>query len=262
MFGIGRPKLPISLEQQRWVDDSFVRLADLLGIERLLRATVVLPTPDYFPDAYDRSEAALGRIFFRVATAMHVNPDDIDVTIFGLEHDVTRRLVPFFTGSHSGAGGLYFHKPDSRPHISVNEAELREPMALVAVLAHEIGHIILLRPGLIDRNEADMEPLNDLLTVFLGFGVFTANAAFRFEQYTNNESQGWSTRRLGYLSEELFGYALARFAFERGETKPKWASFLVTNIASYMKRSAVWLQANQQQRLFSEARVADIVSRS
>lgn len=39
-------------------------------------------------------------------------------------------------------------------------------------------------------------------------------------------SQGWSARRLGYLSEEQLGYALARFAFERGEGKPSWISFL------------------------------------
>jgi hypothetical protein len=81
-----------------------------------------------------------------------------------------------------------------------------------------------------------MEPLNDLLTVFLGFGVFTANAAFRFEQHQDGRSQGWSARRLGYLSEEQFGYALARFAYEREDAKPKWPSFLSTNIRSFMSR--------------------------
>ena len=252
MFAIGKPKLPITPEQRDWIDSSFVRLAALLGVQRLFEATVVLPTLEHFPDPYDRSEAALERIFLRIAAAMQVNPNDVVVTIFGLEHEVIRETLPFFSGSNSGAGGLYYHDPTSRPHISVNEAELKDPMALVAVLAHELGHILLLRPGLVDRNEPDMEPLNDLLTVFLGFGIFTANAAFRFEQYTDNQTQGWSARRLGYLSEEVLGYALARFAFERGETKPKWTSFLATNVASYMKRSAAWLVANGQHRLFSE----------
>jgi hypothetical protein len=96
-----------------------------------------------------------------------------------------------------------------------------------------------------------MEPLNDLLTVFLGFGIFSANAAFRFEQHTNNNSQGWSTRRLGYLSEEQFGYALARYAFERGETKPEWRSLLSTNVAVYMKRSSAWLADTGALRLLS-----------
>jgi hypothetical protein len=96
-----------------------------------------------------------------------------------------------------------------------------------------------------------MEPLNDLLTVFLGFGVFTANSAFRFEQHRDNRSQGWSAQRLGYLSEAQLGCALTRFAFERGEGKPEWISYLTTHIASFMKRSAGWLASRQEPRLFA-----------
>jgi hypothetical protein len=182
--------------------------------------------------------------------AMKGDPEDIDVTFFSSGFEVTRDLVPFFSGSNSGAGGLYFHDVTKRPHISINEAKMKDPTSLIAVLAHEIGHVILLRPGLVQRDEADMEPLNDLLMVFLGIGVFTANAAFQFQQFTNNQSQGWSTQRLGYLSEEILGYALARFAFERGEVKPQWASFLSTNVAAYFKRSAAWLATDNVARLF------------
>jgi hypothetical protein len=251
VFGLIKPKLPISPEQQRWVDNSFHRLSALVGAHRLLQATVVLPTTKHFPDPYDRSELALQRIFHRIATQMHVNPADVEVTVFASGDDLTRELVPFYSERTSGAAGLYHHNEADGPHISINEAQLKDPMALVAVLTHELGHIILLRPGLVDRDDPDMEPLNDLLTVFLGFGIFTANAAFRFEQHNDNTSQGWSARRLGYLSEEQFGYALARFAFERGEGKPSWASFLSTNIASYMKRSSAWLASRPEPRLFS-----------
>jgi hypothetical protein len=250
VFGLTKPKLPVTPEQRGWIDDSFLRLAALVGAHRLLQATVVLPTPKYFPDPYDRSEIALQRMFRRVAGQMQVNPADIDLTLFAFGDDITRSLVPFHSGSTSGAAGLYHHDPTDRPRISINEGQLKDPMALVAVLAHELGHIILLRPGLIDRDDPHMEPLNDLLTVFLGFGIFTANASFRFEQHSDNTSQGWSVSRLGYLSEEQLGYALARFAFERGEGKPAWISFLGTNIASYMKRSAAWLASNHEQRLF------------
>jgi hypothetical protein len=86
----------------------------------------------------------------------------------------------------------------------------------------------------------------------VGFGIFTANSAFRFEQHRDNTSQGWSARRLGYLSEKLFGYAVARFAYERGEEKQRWISFLSTNIAGYMKRSTAWLKTSQVPRLFSK----------
>ena len=68
MFGLTRPKLPITLEQNKWVDDSFVRLATLLGAGRLLQATVILPAPEHFPDLYDGSEVALQVMFQRIAT--------------------------------------------------------------------------------------------------------------------------------------------------------------------------------------------------
>jgi hypothetical protein len=96
-----------------------------------------------------------------------------------------------------------------------------------------------------------MEPLNDRLTLLLGFGAFAANSAFRFEQHSDGRPQGWSARRHGYLSEEQLGYALARFAYERGETKPAWKSVLSTNIASYCKRSAAWLATRREPLLFS-----------
>lgn len=250
VFGLTKPKLPITQEQRKWVDDSFVRLASFLGVQRLLQATVVSPTAEHFPDVFDGSEAALQRMFCRIATQMQVNPADVDVTLFASGHDLTRSLVPFYEGVHSAPGGLYHHDPNVRPHISINEIQLKDPMSLVAVLAHELGHIILLRPGLVDRTDSDMEPLNDLLTIFLGFGIFTANSAFRFEQHSDHRSEGWSNRRLGYLSEEQLGYALARFAFERHEGKPPWISLLAINVATYLKRSTAWLETNHEPRLF------------
>jgi hypothetical protein len=251
MFGLLKPKLPIDPEQQEWADQSFRRLGRLLGARRLLDATVILPTPEHFPDPYDRSADPLRRMVDRIATVVKVDPSQIDVELFSSDHDLSSTLVPFFSGKSSGAAGLYFHEPDERQTIAINEAELKDPMALVAVIVHEICHILLLRPGLVKRDDPDMEPLNDLLTIFLGFGIFTANSAFQFSQYTNNRSQGWSTKRLGYLSEPMLGYALARFAYERGEQKPSWASFVKSNISPYMKRSLAWLSDTQQPRLLS-----------
>ena len=250
MFGLFKPKPPLDDEQRQWADHSFRRLAILLGSDRLVNATVVLPIEEHFPDPYDQSEEALRRMVDRVAVKMQIDPSQVDVDLFDAEYDVSRKLVPFFSGKGSESpAGLYFHTPEERQTIAVNASELKDPMALVAVIAHEIGHVILLRPGRVRRDEPDMEPLNDLLTIFLGFGIFTANAAFRFTQYTNNQSQGWSTRRLGYLSEPMLGYALARFAYERQEEKPEWASFLKSNISPYLKQSLAWLEHSQQPRL-------------
>jgi hypothetical protein len=64
----------------------------------------------------------------------------------------------------------------------------------------------------------DGEPLTDLLTVYLGMGILTANACFDFANtagYQFRRIGGWSTSRLGYLTEQMFGYGLARHAWLR-----------------------------------------------
>ena len=119
---------------------------------------------------------------------------------------------------------------------------MEDPLTVVATLAHELGHVILLGGGLIDRSAKDMEPLTDLLTVYLGFGIFTANCSGRFRQWQTETNQGWSMQRLGYLPEEVYGYALARFAHQRGERSPKWTRHLSTNLRSYFRKSAAWLE--------------------
>ena len=53
-------------------------------------------------------------------------------------------------------------------------------------------------------------------------------------------------QRLGYLPEEIYGYALARFAHERGERDPKWAKHLSTNVRTYFKKSAAWLEHRER----------------
>jgi hypothetical protein len=249
VFHLTKPKLPVTEEQQRWTDRGFVRLASLLGEKRLFESTVVTPTPEYFPDKYERTEEALRVMLRRVASYMQVDTNQIELTLFAEGHDLTRDLVPFHEGYSSGAGGLY-RDGDRRSEISINEKEMKDPMSLVATLAHELGHVILLRPGLLEHDDPDMEPLNDLLTVFLGFGIFTANSAFRFEQHADNRSQGWRFQRLGYLSEEVFGYALARFAFERGETRPRWITHLASNIVRHFRRALRWLVEREEAKLF------------
>jgi hypothetical protein len=47
----------------------------------------------------------------------------------------------------------------------------------------------------------------------------------------------WHTARQGYLTEPMYGYALARYARLRGEAKPAWAAHLDTNPRIHLKKS-------------------------
>lgn len=247
-------KLPVSDEDRQWTDEGFRRLEKLLGRRRMLEAKVVLPTAQDFPDPYDKTASAAERLFFRVCAYMQVSSARVQLEIFDDETDELREILPYWHAEGGErAAGIYLHhgndssrSEEEKPMVvAIRSTQLKDPLALVATMAHELGHVILLGGGLINPTTAsDHEPLTDLLTVFLGLGIFTANSAARFKQYQDERRQGWTMQRLGYVPEQVHGYALARFAMERGEGKPDWARHLCTNVLSYFKQSRRWLQQN------------------
>lgn len=242
------PKLPISDEERLWVDQGFVRLEKILGRRRMLEAKVILPVAEHFPDHYDKTPAALEKLFQRVCGYMKVDRKSVELEAFPDETQELQEMLPSWRSQSAGCAGLYFH-----PHtehdgekqamlVAIRATQLDDPLSLVATIAHELGHVILLGGGLLNHKTPDHEPMTDLLTVFLGLGIFTANSSERFKQYQDDRRQGWSMQRLGYLPQEVFGYALAKFALERGDHKPKWATHLSTNVRSYFNSSTAWLE--------------------
>jgi hypothetical protein len=250
-----RAKLPLSDEDRQWVEDGFVRLEKLLGRQRMLEAKVVLPTAEDFPSPYDATPESVERLFSRVCTYMRVDRRLVELEIFADETEELREILPYWRGGaeHCAAGvyiedgqgiGTRATNEAKCPTVAIRSTQLKDPLSLVATVAHELGHVILLGGRLMDPKTPDHEPLTDLLTVFLGLGIFTANSAGRFKQYQDDRHAGWSMQRLGYLSEEIYGYAIARFALERGDENATWAKHLSTNVHSYFKRSQAWLRKN------------------
>lgn len=244
------PKLPVGDEERVWVDEGFVRLQAMLGRSRLLEAKVVLPNDEFFPDAYDRSEAAADTVFRRVCDYMQVERKRIRIEIFPDETEELRETSLWSINTGRQAAGIYFGhestiEEDGTVVIALRSTLLKDPLVLVATAAHELGHLILLGDGHIDRSTPDHEPMTDLLTVFLGLGIFTANSAARFKHFDHGGGwHSWSMQRLGYLPQQVYGYAHAKFAAERDESNPEWARHLSTNVRAYFKRSRAWLAKN------------------
>ena len=253
MFGLS-PELPISEDERQWVNEGFMRLERLLGRRRMLEAKIVEPTAEDFPDPYDRSPEAVEKLFSRVCTYMRVDRDGVELEIFQDETEELMEILPHWHGDGgTRAAGFYLHasererKDDGGPGrmvVAIRSTSRKDPMSLVATVAHELGHVILLGGKLMDPKPPDHEPMTDLLTIFLGLGIFTANSACRFKQHQDDRRIGWSMRRLGYLTERMFGYALAKFAIERDDHKANWARHLTPNVRSDFKRSKQWLVEN------------------
>ncbi|HUB52047.1 MAG TPA: hypothetical protein VL986_07865 [Terracidiphilus sp.] len=222
-------------------------LKRLVGEKRLLECDVIEPTDEYFPDPYDGSEVALRAIFSRLCAYMQVDAGKVDLEVIPNGSEI-RELLPTYNFRSNDPAGLHFGENEGeKPLIGVRKSLLKDPLTVVATIAHELGHVILLDGGLLSRDKEDMEPMTDLITVYLGFGIFNANASRRFHKYRNDRVEGWSMSRLGYLPEVVFAYALAIFAKERGESDPPWISYLSTNLKTYFKQSATWLARNANQ---------------
>ena len=235
------PKCPVETEDKTWIEESMLWLIEEFGADTLLNVPVMLPNDECFPDEFSEEEDDVRALVRRMCGYMGVDPSRVELDIYTDQNVEAQSLLPEYDYSHSGASGHY-RKRRGKFIISVESSQVRDPVCLIATIAHELGHVRLLGEGRLSASFEDHEPLTDLLTVFLGLGVFTGNSVFKFRQWGDPFSQGWQTERRGYLTEEMFGYALAAFAWVRGESKPAWSKFLEGDVGVYFNSGHKYLE--------------------
>ncbi|MBO6938533.1 MAG: hypothetical protein JJ863_26435 [Deltaproteobacteria bacterium] len=125
-----------------------------------------------------------------------------------------------FVKEHAGLQGWPFQlvtdeseSADGPPLlVEYDPALLATPTRLVAQLARGAARHLVLMDGSDDLEEDEIEPLADATSVFLGFGLFGANAAPRIgESHVSFLTQGLPPS-VGALGEHEVAYALALFA--------------------------------------------------
>lgn len=195
---------------------------------------VIFATKAFFPDPYHGDHPSAVRVFDRVRDLMGVL--DWPCRLEGEDEDERKRHSDLGragilgTSSSHGAAGTFSAPDETGVVISYSSSLLKDPVGLVAIFAHELCHYLLATvedepPGTWEA----LEPLTDLAAVVEGFGIFLADAAFRFTQWTDHDQQGWSAQRTGYLSEVELGFALAIFSMRNGADAPAIARALKPN---------------------------------
>jgi hypothetical protein len=239
-----RAQCPVRPVERDWIDRSMTWLVEQFG-DRRLHGDVMLPNDDCFPGVYRGTPDDVGRVLDRLCRHMGIDRDRVELEHYGRdENPELSAHVPLQTQSQGAAG--HYRLRDGRPVIGIRDDQAARPMALVATLAHELGHLLLLGDGRVSAEREDGEPLTDLLTVFFGLGIFTANAAFEYTREARGQYGYTRTARLGYLTEPMYGYGLARYAWLRGETEPAWARYLDTNPRTYLKQGLRYLRQKDQ----------------
>jgi hypothetical protein len=211
-------KCPVGEEAGRWIEESMGWFREQFGDDPL-GADVVLPedlSPNERTWEYEAQE-----LLDRLCAHLAVDPDW-----------VTLEFTPF---AESGLDGHSFRgapPPSEHRHRREDGRQVIEiyprlvPFEVVARLAHDLCYARLLGEERIEPKRRDREPLADLMTVYFGLGIFTANACFAHA--------GTWVRRIGFMSEPMFGYGLACYAWLRGESWPDWTDHLQPSPQSSM----------------------------
>lgn len=255
MFGFFPKKnkdCPIDPDTRLWMENAFLWLARQFGEEKIVSLPMLYPTPECFPIRYDGSKESLLKTGAIVARQMNIDISTVNFEVY--DQDIQELSSGFGHGiwtnvdNDSGdllSSGLYFDKNEKGIYdILIAKRNLNDPESLVATIAHEFSHIKILGEKRLDFND---EELTDLTTVIFGFGIFSANAAFK--EYKSFE--GYGHRSQGYLKQRDWGYALALYAYYREETVFDWIKYLTLNIRSDFKRSMDFINANKD-RVFME----------
>lgn len=231
-------KAIVDADTARWLLDNMAWLEREFGeVAGYPRRSLVLPRPGFFRNDGETGHALALRIFSDVKDYCGMSDWPVELVADDDPHAApAARSLGTVVPQRYAAGR--FVVDDERVQITYAPALLRQPEQLVATFAHELAHYLhaaAKTPPPCEDNEYEF--LTDMTSVFLGFGVFAANACFQFEQYQDGLMQGWQSSRSGYLPEPDIVHALALYLrLARAEAEPA-ASCLKPHLATLLHRA-------------------------
>jgi len=220
-------------------------LSNFGGLAALEDTPMILPTGAFFAPSESQGHDRAQILFETIARYMSVDPGEFDLVPQDESIDPKLGDLAIVQNAPSSPAGTFQYGADQRLRVTYDPASIERPMELIATLAHEICHAILFTTDDEPPGGADCEEFaTDLAVTFFGFGVFAANSAFEFRQFSDGVTQGWSTRRQGYLTEAEWGFSLAVFLSLKGESADAALKHLKPALASHLKKSLKYLDNN------------------
>lgn len=233
-------KCPVTDVEKDWIESNLIWLAKEFGYDYLLNQEILTPKTDLLIKAVQNaSRTNIDSITEYSCKQMNVEHDRVTFQLMDKPKEI--ELVPGMGSlKRSGVSGLYDNAYGDR--VRICKSELDNTVSLVSTLSHELGHVRLLGEMRISaEEEEDHELLTDLTTVFFGFGVLRANSATHFKQYHDR----WESSQKGYMSVQMYAYALAIIALCRGEIKPSWRDELCYNGKAWFDQSLRFIAAHK-----------------
>ncbi len=240
MWNPFKKKSLLSEENESFQIETFKWLLRNFGGKSFLQhAQLILPTEEFFPVEANKETEKVARHIFKLIKK-YSGLGDWPCILEAQETDANHRIADtvVLQNMEHNPLGTFSSNELNEVIITYNPKLTSSPTQMVATLSHELSHYLTSTakeppPGGWDN----WEFATDITATFLGFGIFQANSAFSFQQYTEIGTQGWQASRNGYLSEAEHSYALALFLKLKGIPIEKALPFCDTNIKSYLKKA-------------------------
>ena len=241
MFWNKKKKLPITDEDRVWIDEDLNWLLAEFGEEHFMEIRTVTPTKESYNRTFDGTKRDAEFILDRTMEFMNIRNTNIQLDFFSdspieMSDGTTLSSPADINGSWQSAAGTY-QKDEKGIVISIETAQLKDPISLIATISHELAHQILLGENRIEEND---EYLTDLTAITYGFGIFIGNSRFKFSQFSSNGGFGWQSSGQGYLPEQIIAYSMAWVSFKRNE-KTDYSQYLDKSIKKYFDQSLDYL---------------------
>jgi len=231
------------LDDRRWLLEQLRALVTARGAGPLTTALLVEPSPRFFPDRWGGGEASMRRLLLRLCAYAGLTELRVAVAIYDAEPARRGEVIgkPVARGGQELSvwlAGLV----GGELRVGVEATAMMDPVTLVASAARVVTHAYRIVHGLMPLTGDANDPKIDLSTVYLGFGLLTADAALRFTTRTNTGAVN-SRRtplRLGSLPPQALCYLLAAQVHVRGEgraERQRIARGLQTNQAAFFRHA-------------------------
>lgn len=226
---------PVDEATRAWMNYRWAWLCQQFGTSGLNKRPLVLATPEFFPDSYQGTAEDVETLVHRVARYMEIDPDTLEVHYYEEKQNL-------LTEKFQGTAGVYVENDLGKFEIWLEVAQTTDPERIIATIAHELGHVLLLGQKRITYDDLDHEQLTDLITVFMGLGVFNANGMLQEKNVRWGGEFTWSVGRQGYLAMHQFGYAFALYASTKNEDNPDWLKHLRLDVRKACQQSLRYLR--------------------
>lgn len=240
MFWNRKIKCPIEEEDKSWIENNLAWINE--NVVNIENQPTILPTKKFFDWNFTGKEEDAAFVLRKVGEYFKINTDKIKLDFYS-EEAVELDPGLFTQKEGGGTAGLYFQEGDEY-EIWIEVQQLKKLQSMIATMAHELSHYVLIGLKNIYTDDDENEWLTDLTAIAYGFGIFIGNSTFSFSQWHSGDGWGgWRSSAQGYLPQQIIAYALAEIQHRKNEGKPEWIKLLNKNLQHDFERSMKYISA-------------------